>query len=177
MNTPIRLSPSGPTLKNADGGILGFGSGARLRKVKDVQAYTSPAPLDATPVVLPNAVALSTPDAGYKYDARVEFDVQNASAGPGVLNVALQSSVDAGASWTTRATAQVPVGGNSDGTLDCQHVALEFPSFLTGAALGVTTGATPLQVRATVAAPSGANITIVSVGTNGTLALSLEELF
>lgn len=178
----IRLAPSGPEIANQEGGKLEFGKGAVLREEIQQTPATGFVALNGTPVVLgatpiaPMLLTLADPDPNKRYSGRLDLDVVNQGAGPGVVEMTIDRSIDNGSSWATVAAATMSIGGNSDGTLDAQHLSLQLVPTL-GSVLGVTDTTASLMLRATIAAPSGANITIASYATSGTLALSLAERF
>lgn len=172
----IRVSPSGPFFTADTGAIPDFGQGMPTRRAVGLSP-TDSAELTNVPIVVPvGIVQLPNPQAGLRYSAELNFDLQNTGAGSGVVDVILEASPDGGENYYEMARAQsLPVSQNTAGELTMQHVTL-ISTDLTGTALHVVNGtSTALLCRATIAAPSGAGIFVKGGGGTGTDSLVLTE--
>lgn len=192
MSNKLRISPSGPFLKNANGGDFEPGAGARLRLVEATSTIgagtaiipTAPTQLSSTLGGTFN-VAMANPDPLLNYRVHVQTDVGSASTNvPAAVELYIDYSVDGGATWAeavsnTHTVNPSTVSGTS------RQVSLDM-TLRAGSSLSVT-GApqtAELRVRARIGASAGGGTAVVQGAATpgstrgvGTILLQLEECF
>lgn len=198
MNLPIRYSPSGAVIANADGGPLTPGSGMRLRLTEAMTVMGGSLAVPAAAAVVgPDGFAVATatvltldlPKEGLKYRAKLSLDLINTTTNVDAQVVLyLDVSLDGGATYTNRArSAHVVTPGNAGS--GARNADVYIPMTL-GADLGIDDSVpTPsIKLRARANLPLGtagdvlASSLAASGGTsvtscNGTIHLELEECF
>jgi hypothetical protein len=180
---PIRLSPSGPVITNAGGAPLTFGEGSRVRLVELVSPMSGTKAVPECPhVICPDGfseddaltLTLTAPNSQYKYRANLSLDlVSRATAAGGVVVLYLDTSVDGGSTFTTRAKNSHQIGTGIDSihpanAAEGRQAQVWLP-LTAGQALGVdSSGATPtttIKMRARAQLISG-TVGIVEVFSN-----------
>jgi len=204
MTLPIRYSPSGAVIQNADGGDLTPGSGMRLRLTEAMSTMGGSLAVPAVADVIspagfgdPAAVVLTLagPKAGLQYRAKLSLDLVNVTTNIDCQVVLyLDTSVDGGTTYTNRSksvhavksgsTSQVAPVGNA------RNADVYLPLTL-GEDLGID-DATPtanikLRARASMPLGTAADVLVSSLdtsdggtpvtGCNGTIHMELEECF
>lgn len=188
----LRLGPSGPDILNPAGGGLEFGPGARLRMTEFGSVIgdgSEPLPTLAAAVTLtgftgdPLVLSFTNPKPNLYYRAETHAGlICSTTSAEASATLLLDTSVDAGVTWTNRAsTWQKVIGSIPGGQV---HAQLDLTKVL-GSALGVTVTTTELLLRVRMAStlnpavelygpdtpsPNGAN-------SKGTFYFKLEELF
>lgn len=202
--TAIRLSPSGPIIGNTTDGKLEFGPGARLR-LNEIESTVVAAGGGTLAVPTSQAVicsdgfsgaselgrSLVAPKAGLRYRADLRLDLFNITSSQNcVVCLFLETSVDEGVTWTTRAKnahvlqPQLGVGAEDNG--QARECSLTMVQAL-GSTLGVVDGTTTsIRFRAAAQLSTGSfgNVLASSdasdgtvTGLNGTVYLAAEECF
>jgi hypothetical protein len=205
--TAIRLSPSGPFITNDDGGAFDPGPGARLRLVELQRTVVasgggSLGVPTSTPAVVNSSgfggpegadmiLTLLAPKADLAYRAEIRLDLFNVSSSHNAVAILyLDTSVDAGATWTNRSKnahviqPQLGVGAEDNGQAREASLAMVY---VAGDDLGIVTGTTnsiKLRARASLSTGALGDVTVSSVASdgevsdlNGTVHMVLEECF
>lgn len=175
-NNAIRLSPSGPVIQNANGGTMVPGPGARLRLVEASCTIGGSLAISTVPQVigpqLGNGLTLSLPlplpQAGLEYRVTALIDVFNLSTNvTGSCELFIDTSPD-NVTWTEQASNSHFVGFSGGRQVRCDM------KLKAGSLIGVTAGATGLNVRARIGASAGnPNILAESASTPGSAATSV----
>lgn len=202
MTQAIRLSPSGPDIKNSGGAPFAPGPGARMRMADRSDVIGDGSEVIPTAKTTIKAagfggsdadaltLTLDLPNAAARYGMLLTFDVVNTSTNiDSTVDLFLDVSVDGGTTWTERASNQHHPSAAADLTTDVlsgRQMSLYVPLGL-GSALGVVAGSPSLKIRPSAAQPSylggaGAELyspsTSLSSGTSkGTFYMRLEECF
>jgi hypothetical protein len=182
--TDIRLSPTGPVIKNSGGAPFTPGSGMRLRLSEAASTAgvvnIPTVPVDINTLLLaPATLGLSSPNPNYKYRGQVMCDVSNPTT-----NVVMQCelyydlSSDNGVTWVNYASNTHQVGFSSK-----RQITLNLP-LKAGSLYGVTAGQASLLERVRIGASvGGTSLSLLSEGTPGggpgvgTYNVQLEETF
>lgn len=196
----IRVAPSGPPVENSAGGGLTFGDGARLRLGEfgsvlgdgsvPVPTLATETTLDGFTTGAPTRVLLLLPSSKLKYRARVKTDVICTNTNTAAeVQLFLDTSVDAGVTWTNRQSSSHHVSAATDLSSDvsgARQIELNMLK-IDGATLGVAAdGSTPsLTVRVRMACPTNPAVELYSPATPapgaangvGTFHVQLEEVF
>jgi hypothetical protein len=201
MTLPVRYSPSGSPIANADGAVLLFGPGARLRLTETNAlmggSLAVPAVADTiatggfgspgTTIVM----TLQNPKAKLQYRAKLRLDVQNTnSAAAAEVVLYLDASVDGGATYTnfSKVSHLLNNPNAAGGTAGSEPMEVSLPLIL-GSSLGVN-DAVPtasLKLRARASLPVGTGVLVNSpassgggtpvTGLGGSIHMELEECF
>lgn len=199
--TNIRLSPSGPEIKNSGGAPLAFGPGARLRLTEAVTtmggSLAIPTTDPATAIISPDGfpapdpeaalvLTLDSPKEALSYRAKLTIDFFSTSTNAtGELVLYLDTSVDGGTTYTQRAANAHKVSRVVATDNPMARQAEVFLPLTLGSALGIDDDTPPasikLRARAFAAAGSLFVDSVAAVtgasGLNGAIHLELEECF
>lgn len=190
MSQKVRLSPSGPVL-------FEIGSGARLRLTESESTMGGTVNVPTTQSQLctdgfdgssPIVVSLATPKEANRYRADLRLDLFNVtSSHNAIVCLYLESSVDGGSTWTTRAknahVIQPSLGVGSEDNGAAREASLSFVMTM-GESLGVIDGTTTsIRFRGSARLVTGAlgDVTVSSLASatetnlNGTVYIALEE--
>jgi hypothetical protein len=200
--TDLRLSPSGPPIKNSNGAPLTFGRGARLRLDETNSTMTGSQAIPTVPdVVCPDGfgqtdavvLTLPLPKQSLNYRAVCLLDIINTSTNTeGEVELYLDTSIDGGTTYTNRAKNShliPPLHPSLTGS-SARQAQVNLPMVL-GAGLGILDTAPPaslkLRVRAGISQGSTGLVQVNSLATsgggtpvtglNGTIHIELEECF
>lgn len=188
----LRLAPSGPPVENAGGGGLEFGPGARLRMTEFGSVIgdgSEPLPTLAAAVTLtgftgdPLVLSFTNPKPNLYYRAETHAalicSTTNALANAQFF---LDTSIDAGVTWTNRASNTHNVINNIPGGE--VHAQLDMTKLL-GSALGVGVATAELLLRVRMASTLNPQVELYGPDTpapgaansKGTFYFKLEEMF
>lgn len=196
---PIRYSPSGAIITNAQGGPLAPGPGARLRLTETNSTMGGSLAVPGTAGTINGdgfagssalVLTLDTPQENLQYRALLRLDMINTvTAVRAEVVLFLDTSVDGGSSYTNRAKVahSLEIPNSVGGASGAEPVQINLPLIL-GSSLGVDddvpTASLKLRARAQLTVGTAGSVVVNAASTSGAVTgldgsihMELEECF